>query len=37
LCSIAFETKHWTTIGVAAATDVLREAPPARGLFGLFG
>ena len=37
LCSIAFETKHWTTIGVAAAKDVLREAPPARGLFGLFG
>jgi phosphohistidine phosphatase len=37
LCSIAFETKHCTTIGVAAATDVLREAPPARGLFRLFG
>jgi phosphohistidine phosphatase len=37
LCSIAFETTHWTTIGVAIVRDVLREAPPARGLLGLFG
>jgi len=37
LCSMAFETPHWTAIGVAAVQDVLRETPPARGLFGLFG
>ena len=37
LCSIAFETSHWTAIGVAAVKDVLRETPPAKGLFGLFG
>jgi phosphohistidine phosphatase len=35
LCSIAFETDNWTSIGVAAVKDVVREAP-ARGLFGLF-
>ena len=29
LCSIAFETAHWTAVGVAAVKDVLREAPPA--------
>jgi phosphohistidine phosphatase len=37
LCSMAFETPHWTAIGVATVQDVLRETPPARGLFGLFG
>jgi len=37
LCSIAFETTHWTAVGVAAVKDVLREAPPPRGFFGLFG
>ncbi|HZC85649.1 MAG TPA: histidine phosphatase family protein [Steroidobacteraceae bacterium] len=37
LCSMAFETPHWTAIGVAAVQDVLRETPRARGLFGLFG
>jgi phosphohistidine phosphatase len=37
LCSIAFETDHWTTIGVATVKDVMRETPPARRLFGLFG
>jgi len=36
VCSIAFETPHWTAIGVAPVKDVLREAPRARGLFGLF-
>jgi phosphohistidine phosphatase len=37
LCSIAFETTHWTAIGVAAVKDVQRETPPSRRLFGLFG
>jgi phosphohistidine phosphatase len=37
LCSMAFETSHWTAIGVAAVKDVLRETPPAKGFFGLFG
>jgi phosphohistidine phosphatase len=37
VCSITFETGHWTAIGVAAVNDVLRATPPARGLFGLFG
>ena len=36
LCSIALETTHWTAVGVAAVKDVLRESPPARGLFRLF-
>jgi phosphohistidine phosphatase len=36
LCSITFDTPHWTTIGVAAVKDVHREAP-SKGLFGLFG
>lgn len=36
LCSIAFECDHWTAIGVAAVKDVMRETPPARGIFGLF-
>lgn len=35
LCSISFETTHWTAIGVAAVRDVQREAPSKR-LFGLF-
>ena len=35
LCSIAFDSDHWTSIGVATVKDVVREAP-ARGLFGLF-
>jgi phosphohistidine phosphatase len=37
VCSIACETDHWTAIGVASVKDVMRETPPARGLFGLFG
>ncbi|HVN44352.1 MAG TPA: histidine phosphatase family protein [Steroidobacteraceae bacterium] len=37
LCSIALETDDWTSVGVAAVKDVVRETPPARGLFGLFG
>ena len=37
LCSIVVETPHWTAIGVAPVKDVLRETPPARRLFGLFG
>jgi phosphohistidine phosphatase len=36
LCSIAFECDHWPAIGVAAVKDVMRETPPARGLFRLF-
>ena len=36
LCSITFDTTHWTAIGVAAVRDVQREAP-SKGLFGLFG
>jgi phosphohistidine phosphatase len=36
LCSISFDTVHWTAVGVAAVRDVQREAP-SRGLFGLFG
>jgi phosphohistidine phosphatase len=36
LCSIAFECEHWTAIGVAAVRDVMRETPPARGIFKLF-
>jgi phosphohistidine phosphatase len=36
LCSIAFECDHWTAVGVAAVKDVMRETPPARGIFGLF-
>jgi phosphohistidine phosphatase len=36
VCSITFETAHWTTIGAATVRDVQREAPP-KGLFGLFG
>ncbi len=36
VCSIAFDTTHWTAIGVAAVTDVQRETPAKR-LFGLFG
>jgi len=36
LCSITFESDHWTTIGVAAVKDVVRESPPARGLLRLF-
>jgi phosphohistidine phosphatase len=36
LCSISFDTAHWTAIGVAAVRDVQREAP-SKGLFGLFG
>ena len=36
VCSISFDTTHWTAVGVAAVRDVQREAP-SRGLFGLFG
>jgi phosphohistidine phosphatase len=36
LCSISFDTGHWTAIGVATVRDVQREAP-SKGLFGLFG
>jgi phosphohistidine phosphatase len=36
LCSMACDTDHWSAIGVAAVKDVVREAPRARGLFGLF-
>jgi phosphohistidine phosphatase len=36
VCSISFDTAHWTAIGVAAVRDVQRETP-SRGLFGLFG
>jgi len=34
LCSIAFDTMHWTAIGVAAVNDVQRETP-SQGLSGL--
>jgi phosphohistidine phosphatase len=34
VCSIAFDTAHWSAIGRAAVTDVQREKPPSR-LFGL--
>jgi len=37
LCSIAFECEQWTEVGVAVVKDVMRETPPPRGLFGLFG
>jgi len=36
VCSMTFDTAHWTAIGVAAVRDVQRETP-SRGLFGLFG
>jgi phosphohistidine phosphatase len=36
LCSIAFDTVHWSAIGVASVKDVQRAAPPKR-LFGLLG
>jgi phosphohistidine phosphatase len=36
VCSITFDTSHWTAVGVAAVRDVQREAP-GKGLFGLFG
>jgi len=36
VCSIAFDTSHWSAIGSAAVTDVQREKPPPR-LFGLLG
>jgi phosphohistidine phosphatase len=36
VCSISFDTVHWTAIGAATVRDVQREAP-AKGLFGLFG
>jgi phosphohistidine phosphatase len=35
ICSISFESAHWTAIGAEAVRDVVREAP-SRGLFGLF-
>ncbi|HEY6823453.1 MAG TPA: histidine phosphatase family protein [Steroidobacteraceae bacterium] len=37
LCSIAFECDQWPAVGVAAVKDVMREAPPSRRLFWLFG
>jgi phosphohistidine phosphatase len=36
VCSMTFDTAHWTAIGVAAVKDVQRETP-SRGLFRLFG
>lgn len=36
LCSIAFETSDWRTIGTATVCGVCRETPTLR-LFGLFG
>ena len=36
VCSISFETPHWSAIGPACVKDVLREEP-AMGLFGMFG
>jgi phosphohistidine phosphatase len=35
ICSITFDTSHWTAVGVAAVRDVQRETPGKR-LFGLF-
>ena len=37
LCSIALECEQWPEVGVAVVKDVMRETPPPRGLFGLFG
>jgi len=36
ICSMVFDTTHWTAIGVAPVRDVQREAP-SQGLLGLFG
>ena len=36
LCSISFETPHWSAIGAGCVKDVQREEP-AKGLFGIFG
>jgi len=36
VCSIAFDTTHWSAIGAAAVSDVQRETP-ANGLLGLLG
>jgi phosphohistidine phosphatase len=36
ICSITFDTPHWTAVGAAAVRDVQRETP-GKGLFGLFG
>jgi phosphohistidine phosphatase len=35
ICSITFDTTHWTAVGAVAVKDVQREAP-GKGLFGLF-
>ena len=36
VCSISFDTAHWSALASAAVQDVHQETPP-RGLFGLFG
>jgi len=36
VCSISFDTAHWTAIGAAIVKDVQRESP-SKGLFGFFG
>lgn len=35
VCSMTFDTVHWTAVGVAQVRDVQRETP-GKGLFGLF-
>lgn len=35
VCSMTFDTAHWTAVGVAQLRDVQRETP-GKGLFGLF-